>query len=345
LTKHISSSIEKNNLIPVINELEKNASPRRIILLNSLRSKIGLPSSSNYLKLSSNALIKLSQYNINDESVIENIQLIASQPSNKQIPLLLKYVSNTRSIKIQEAALRQLNEIKEIQVGKELVNTWPTLGPQARAHAGNILLYNKIHHDALLTGLENKKINIGEMNFDLERRRTLLWWSGNDEIKKRASALFKDSGVTNRKDALDKMKPATSLDGNGEKGKIVFNNQCGSCHIYGSIGNEVGPNLTEISRKSKETLLHDIVDPNAAADTKYINHKVELKNGNVHLGIISQENDQEITVKKMGGTSITISKGEIKEFASLGTSLMMEGFETTITTQEMADLLAFLQGK
>ena len=91
--------------------------------------------------------------------------------------------------------------------------------------------------------------------------------------------------------------------------------------------------------------MHDIIDPNAATDTKYINHKVELKNGDIHLGIISKENDIEITVKKMGGTSVTISKSEIKDFSSLGTSLMMEGFENTITPQEMADLLAFLQGK
>lgn len=345
ITHHIRTTGDNNKWIPIINELEKNASPYRLIHIHALRTKMGLPSSVNYLKLSADALIKLNENKINDESLIENIQLISSQPAHKKIPILLKYISNTRSIKTQEAALKQLNDIKDPQVGTELVNNWSALGPQARIHAGNILLYNKIHHDALLTGLENKKINIGEMNFDLERRRTLLWWSGNDEIKKRASALFKDSGVTNRKDALDKLKPAISLAGNSDKGKIIFSNQCGSCHIYGAIGNEVGPNLTEINRKSKETLLHDIIDPNAATDTKYINHKVELKNGDIHLGIISKENDIEITVKKMGGTSVTISKSEIKDFSSLGTSLMMEGFENTITPQEMADLLAFLQGK
>lgn len=345
ITTHLKYSEENKKWSPLINELEKNAKTSRLIYLNALRKKIGLPSSPNYLKLSLDALTKLNDKSLDDEAIMENILLISSQPANKQIPILVTLLANTRPVKVQEAALRQLNEIKETAVGKELVNIWPSLGPQARVHAGNILLYNKIHHDALLTGIENKKINIGEMNFDLERRRTLLWWSGNDEIKKRAAALFKDSGVTNRKEALDKMKPAIHLEGNGEKGKIVFSNQCGSCHIYGSLGNEVGPNLTEISRKSKETLLHDIVDPNAATDTKYINHKVELKNGDVHLGIISKENDQEIAVKKMGGAAITIAKSDIKEFKSLGTSLMMEGLESSISMQEMADLLAFLQGK
>ena len=345
ITTHLHSSAENKKHVTTIEELEKKATPSRLIHLNALRNKIGLPSSANYLNLSKDALIKVNDKSISDKTIIENILLIVSQPANKQIPVLVTLLANTRPVKIQEAALKQLNEIKETAVGNELVNSWPSLGPQARVHAGNILLYNKIHHAALLNGLETKKINIGEMNFDLERRRTLLWWSGNDEIKKRAAALFKDSGVTNRKDALDKMKPAIHLDGNGAKGKIVFNNQCGSCHIYGSLGNEVGPNLTEISRKSKETLLHDIVDPNAATDTKYINHKVELKNGDIHLGIISKENDQEITVKKMGGSAITINKSDIKEFKSLGTSLMMEGLESSISMQEMADLLAFLQGK
>jgi hypothetical protein len=38
-----------------------------------------------------------------------------------------------------------------------------------------------------------------------------------------------------------------------------------------------------------------------------------------------------------------VNKSEIKSFRSLGTSLMMEGFENALSNQEMADLLEFLQ--
>jgi putative heme-binding domain-containing protein len=181
------------------------------------------------------------------------------------------------------------------------------------------------------------------MNFDLERRRTLLWWTDNENTKRRAEALFSDAGVTSRKDAIEKMKGALALKGLAPEGAKIFEAICGNCHIYGTKGKDVGPVLTEISRKSKESMLHDILDPNAAVETKYINHRLETKSGSVHMGIVDEETDQYITIKKMGGEKVTVNKTEIKQLSSLGTSLMMEGLEGSMTQQQMADLLAFLQ--
>ncbi len=89
--------------------------------------------------------------------------------------------------------------------------------------------------------------------------------------------------------------------------------------------------------------MHDILDPNAAADPKYINHRLETRDGSVHVGMVSSETDKQIIIRKMGGEQVTVSKVEIKSLRSLGTSLMMEGLENSMTYQEMADLLAFLQ--
>lgn len=139
------------------------------------------------------------------------------------------------------------------------------------------------------------------------------------------------------------MKPSLTLQGSALNGTKVFEMVCANCHVYGKLGKEVGPVLTEIGRKSKETLMHDILDPNAAADPKYINHRLETLDGFVHMGIISSETDQHTTIKKIGGETLTLSKAEIKSLRSLGTSLMMEGLENSMTAQEMADLLAFLQ--
>jgi putative heme-binding domain-containing protein len=204
-------------------------------------------------------------------------------------------------------------------------------------------LYKEMYHDALLTGLENGTINIGEMNFDLERRRQLLWWTDNEDTKRRAAVLFSDAGVTTRKEALDKMKEALTLTGSSAKGATVFQSMCSTCHQYGSVGQEVGPVLTEINRKSKEALMHDILDPNAAVDTKYINHRLATKAGDVHVGIVDNETDKFVTIKKMGGNTVTINKTDIKSFTSLGTSMMTEGLEENMTMQDMADLLTFLQ--
>ena len=172
----------------------------------------------------------------------------------------------------------------------------------------------------------------------------MLWWTPYDDIKLRAEALFSDSGVVTRKDAIEAMKPALAIKGNKKDGALVFDNLCSSCHVFGNKGKNIGPVLTEISRKSKETLMHDILDPNANVDTKYINHKIQTIDGKVFYGIISQESDEKIMLLQSNGLEASIEKTNVSELTSTGQSLMMEGLEGNMTHQEMADLLAYLQG-
>jgi len=278
-----------------------------------------------------------------DSVRIQQMSLIALLPYREKSEVLYQSLQNFVPLKIQEEALRQLSKFREPEIGNRVVAIWKELSPQTRRYASDLLLYIESNHDALLTGLEQSTINIGEMNFDLERRRTLLWWTDNADTKRRARALFTDEGVTNRKEAIETMKPALALAGSSVNGKEVFESICSNCHVYGAIGKDVGPVLTEINRKSKESLLHEILDPNSAVDTKYINHRLETKQGDLHMGIVEAETDQYITIKKMGGEKVTINKTDIKTFNSLGTSLMMEGLENSMTPQEMADLLSFLQ--
>ncbi len=330
-------------LLQPIRSLEQSGDIRLLSACASLRNTLKLPPSDEYVRLSKTSLNAALNRSLPDSIRLQHLRMIALLPYKEKSEVLFKCLDNTEPVRVQEAAIHQLADYPEPAIGHRLVEKWPDLGPQIRRYAGDLLLYHEIHHDALLTGLEKGIINIGEMNFDLERRRTLLWWTDNENTKRRAEALFSDAGVVNRKDAIEKMKPALTLTGSAKNGEKVFTNICGNCHMYGAIGHSVGPVLTEISRKSKELLLSDILDPNAAVNTQYINHRVETKTGEIHIGVVDSETDQYITIKKMGGEKVTVNKSEVKKFSSLGTSLMMEGLEGSVSPQEMADLLAFLQ--
>jgi putative membrane-bound dehydrogenase-like protein len=323
--------------------LEEKAQLDFLTSLASLRQKLKLQPSSQFLKYSKEASKNVLDVSLPDSVRVQYLSLLDFLPYTQKSTILYACLNNNQPLKLQENALRQLSNYRDKEIGAKVVAMWNDLSPQTRRYASDLLLYIESNHDALLTGLEKGIINIGEMNFDLERRRTLLWWTDNENTKTRAKKLFSDSGVSNRQAAMDKMKPALTLKGNNINGKKIFSNTCATCHKYGSIGQEVGPVLTEISRKSKATMLHDILDPNAAVDPKYVNHSLETKSGAVHMGIVANETDKSVTIHKIGGEKVLIDKSEIKKFRSLGTSLMMEGFENALSTQDMADLLAFLQ--
>lgn len=326
-----------------LESLEKNAQLDLLTQFASVRQKLKLKPAPQFLQYSNEAAKNVLNTSLPDSVRVQYLSLLDFVPYPQKSAILYECLKNNQPLKLQENALRQLSYYREKEIGNKVVAMWKDLSPQTRRYSSDLLLYIESNHDALLTGLEKGIINIGEMNFDLERRRTLLWWTDDENTKRRAKKLFSDAGVSNRQAAMDKMNPALALKGNALNGEKVFSNTCATCHKYGSIGNEVGPVLTEISRKSKATILHDILDPNAAVDPKYVNHRLETKSGAIHMGIVANETDKSVTIHKIGGEKVMVSKSDIKSFRSLGTSLMMEGFENALSTQEMADLLEFLQ--
>ncbi len=343
LEQTIDSDIYSKRLLPYIENLEKESGPELIAELTAIRKKINLPNSPEFGRLSKSALKKVLDNLLTDPVRLEQFSLIEYLPYQDKSEILFQCLEQTQPLTIQQKALEQLNAVTNPEIGSRLVQLWPSLGPQIRKNASDILLFNRAYHDALLTGLESGNINIGEMNFDLERRRTLLWWTDNEDTKRRAIALFSDAGVSTRKEAMHKMEAAIELTGSSKTGHQVFERICATCHQFGNMGHQVGPNLTEISRKSKATLMHDILDPNAAVETKYISHKIETFTGAIHIGIIESESNRSVHLKKTGGELLIINKSEIKDFKALGSSLMMEGLENSMTHQDLADLLAFLQ--
>ncbi len=331
-----------SSLLATLESIEQDDSPATFRATGRLRKAIGLPVSQKMSRQIKAALAVVSDRQLPVEERLALLQLIALEEFASKKQALYALLDNREPLALQKEALAQLWEANDPNVARHFVECWPTLGPEARKLAGDILLYKTYNHGLLLSALENNTIRPGELNFDLERRRVLLF-SDDKLTRTRAEALFSDAGVTTRKEAIEKMRPALALPGDVEKGKAVFEKLCGTCHRYGPIGQDVGPVLTEINRKSKESLLHDILDPNAAVDTKYLNHQARTRDGNIYSGMIQREGDSEITLKMAGGPEITLKKERIEQLSSLGISLMPEGLESGMSHQDMAGLLAFLQ--
>ena len=94
---------------------------------------------------------------------------------------------------------------------------------------------------------------------------------------------------------------------------------------------------------SKETLLHHIVDPNAVAEPSYVNHLIVQQNGEMLSGILDAESADAITLKMAGGEVRVLPRTQLKSMESTGRSFMPEGLEATMSLQDLADLITFLQ--
>lgn len=243
---------------------------------------------------------------------------------------------------LRAEAMAQLAEGPNEVVAPRLIEVWKSLPPSTRSRAGDLLLHREANHDRLLTAFESGAIPLGQMNMDLERRRALLRAKKAD-TRERASKLFTDAGVVTRAEALARMRPALELAGDAARGREFFQANCAKCHAVAGEGKAVGPDLTEMFRKSKETLLHDILDPNAAVNPEHMSYAVARKSGDVVNGLLVGNDEAGVTLLAAEEERIFVPKDDVAELYSGGLSLMPEELESGFEPQAFADLLAFLQ--
>ena len=140
-----------------------------------------------------------------------------------------------------------------------------------------------------------------------------------------------------------------TLKGDIERGRQLFTKaagvQCRACHKVGSVGKDIGPDLSHIAKKNnRQQLLESILEPSKKIEPKFMTHLIETIDGNVVNGLIVQRSDKEIVIRSADGKQHRIANDDVDVFVPTRKSLMPDLLVKEMTAQELADLLAFLAG-
>jgi putative heme-binding domain-containing protein len=137
------------------------------------------------------------------------------------------------------------------------------------------------------------------------------------------------------------------------RGKKLFNEQllCAQCHNFAgggglAKGGAVGPDLTAVgSRFAARDIINKILDPSKNISDQYASFVFTMKDGSIHGGQIADENHYLVTlvVDPFNGTKENIPKGNIVSREKSTVSIMPPGLLTTLTQDEILDLVAYLQ--
>jgi putative heme-binding domain-containing protein len=323
-------------------DLQRNAITSRIAALWTLQRHLRLDLETDRTTILADARAAVLDARLTTAQRLGSLRLLGFSDFPFRADALWQLLGFRHPQELQSAALRQLTEQRDPAIARALIDQWPTLSRACRVQASDYFIYNSANHDLLLSALETRRLSLGQLNLDLERRRRFLW-SDDPAIRKRAEALFTDAGIVTRAEVLAQLKPALQLTGNPQNGRVQYQNRCAQCHTMVTEGFSVGPDLTEISRKGAETLLSHLFDPNAAVNTEYLGYTIDNDDGDVFTGIVTLETEALVTLRQAGGQDLVISRSRIASMSSSGLSLMPEGLETGLSLQEVADLLSFLQ--
>jgi uncharacterized repeat protein (TIGR03806 family) len=156
-----------------------------------------------------------------------------------------------------------------------------------------------------------------------------------------------DDQRARRLGSVIKQEQILALKGDRERGRDLFFKssglQCVSCHRVGGTGSTLGPDLSDVGKRStKEQILESILDPSKNVDPKYIAYVVETNEGKLYTGLLKEKNGREVVLKMAGDKEVRIPAAKVAALAPQRTSLMPELLLRDLTAEQAADLLAFL---
>jgi putative membrane-bound dehydrogenase-like protein len=248
---------------------------------------------------------------------------------------------------VQRAAMKVLAGRDEKEVASELIGRWKQLTPPVREEAMTILLSRPAWLPLVVEALEQGMIPAGQLSIP-HRARILA--AADKALVVRGEKILGPVASSPRKEIVDNYRQtltrlaATKTAADATKGSIVFRRECANCHQLGKEGFAVGPNLATIRHRSPQEILIHILDPNREVSPDFVEYSVMLTDGRTLTGLIANESDAGLTLRRSEGKEDAILRREIEQISSSGKSLMPEGVEQKVTAAEMADLVAFLLG-
>jgi putative heme-binding domain-containing protein len=141
---------------------------------------------------------------------------------------------------------------------------------------------------------------------------------------------------------------ALTHSGDARRGRELFFNEqltkCSVCHKLDGKGGEAGPDLSAVGGKfDRPHLIESLLEPSRQIVEGFRTTVCVLKSGRSISGIVKERTDKSITLFDVDGKRQVIDLADIEERMESDVSLMPVGPQKSLTPEQFADLIAFLE--
>jgi uncharacterized protein len=270
-------------------------------------------------------------------------RLVTLRPADPTVvEAILSRVGGRASPELSAGLIAALGKSSAPEAAVALLDRLSSLTPQVREAAVRTVLANRDWAAKLVERLEKGTVSLGDIPI-VERIK--LTDHPDRAVRDRAKKILAAGGGlpnADRQKVIDELLPVVKAGGDASRGKLVFKEQCGKCHMHSGEGGKVGPELTGMAVHPAHELLIHILDPNRSVEGNYRAYTVSTDDGRVVTGLLASESKTAIEVVDAEGKRVAIQRDEIDLFQPSPNSLMPVGFEKQIKPEGFADLLAFL---
>ncbi len=254
-------------------------------------------------------------------------------------PVLLELLDPRHAQPLQSAAAAALSQT-DAETAEKMFARWNELTIATRRALVSAALRSTTTIAALLSAIETEQVLARELD---PASRDALLAVRDPALEPRIKELLRSQAAgRNRDEVVARFTAALEKDGDRSHGAALFEKHCLVCHTVQTRGNRVGPDLSGVGARPRETLLVDLFDPSKQVTPEYVAYTLLTREGQVMSGVLVSETPTSVTLRRAEGSQDFVRRDQIESLRSTGKSLMPEGLEQDLSETDIADLLAFL---
>ncbi len=258
--------------------------------------------------------------------------------------LLAVCVNDKEKTPLRMAAASSLAAYSDPKIYQQVIEHWPKWPGDLRSSAGAMLVGKPAGAQAWLAALEAEQVKAADLPLEVVR---MLRLHSESTLQARINKHYPPIGNVDLPTAQKKTAQLsqTILGGNGDpyRGKKLYMESCGRCHVLFDQGGLVGPNLTGYQRDQLSTLLMNVVAPNLEIREGFQAMVALTGDGKLVTGFIERESPDQLIMRSIDGQTHTLDRDDIESLKPQPSSLMPEGLLDSLTTEQLCDLFAYLR--
>jgi len=278
------------------------------------------------------------------EQRLEYVEVLGETKQPEALPVLLQIIADERQKGLHRGALTALQHFEEPGIGTKVVKQFNDFDEETQTAALSLLSSRGVWALELLRAIDSGSIKRDSVSQDpLQKIKNYQ----DPQITELVQKHWKPGPKATTAEMKQQIEHYAGLIRNGQgdpyEGRRLFTMSCGVCHQLFGLGGHIGPDLTPYKRDDLDTMLLNIVNPNAEIREGYETYLITTKDGRTLSGFLADKDTRVVVLRGIDGVSQTLPLDQIQEMKSAGLSLMPEGLLNSLKDQQVRDLFAYLR--
>jgi putative heme-binding domain-containing protein len=245
---------------------------------------------------------------------------------------------------MQTALLGALQAFDDPRIAGRVLEMYPTFSGDVRTRARGLLEARPSTALAMLRAVDAGAVKKEEVTLDEAQRLSRFEDEGVTRLLEKHWGKLRAGTPGEKMARISWLNIALSRgQGDAERGRVLFEKNCATCHKLFGGGNEIGPDLTGSDRKNRMYMLTHIVDPSAYIRPEYVAFQIETFDGRLLTGLVKDQTPDAVTLVDAKNQTTVISRADIDDMRASPVSLMPEQVLGEFDDEMTCDLFAYIQ--